>query len=29
MKKLSVIIPCYNTEKHIDKCVSNLVNQTN
>lgn len=25
---LSVIVPCYNVEKYIDKCVSSIVNQT-
>lgn len=28
MKKISVIIPCYNTEKYIDKCINSIVNQT-
>ncbi len=27
-KKISVIIPCYNVEQYIDRCVSSLVNQT-
>ena len=25
---LSVIVPCYNVEKHIDKCISSIVGQT-
>ncbi len=28
MKKISIIIPCYNVEKYIDRCVRSLVNQT-
>ena len=28
MKLVSVIIPCYNVEKYIDKCAESLVNQT-
>lgn len=27
-KKISVIIPCYNAEKYIDRCLTSLVNQT-
>jgi glycosyltransferase involved in cell wall biosynthesis len=27
-KKVSVIIPCYNVEHYIDRCVNSLVNQT-
>ena len=26
--KISVIVPVYNVEKYIDKCLDNLVNQT-
>ena len=26
--KVSVIIPVYNSEKHIEKCVSSVINQT-
>jgi len=26
--KLSVIVPAYNTEKYIDRCVNSLINQT-
>lgn len=28
MKKISVIIPCYNVERFIDRCINSLVNQT-
>lgn len=28
MKKISIIIPCYNVEKYIDQCVKSLVSQT-
>lgn len=28
MPKLSIIIPCYNAEKHIDRCFSSLEGQT-
>lgn len=28
MKKISVIIPCYNAEQYIDQCIKSLVNQT-
>ncbi len=28
MKKISVIVPCYNVESYIDRCVASLVNQT-
>lgn len=27
-KKISIIIPCYNVERDIDRCVESLVNQT-
>lgn len=27
-KKISIIIPCYNVEAYIDRCVESLVNQT-
>lgn len=27
-KKVSIIIPCYNVEKYIDRCVRSLANQT-
>lgn len=26
--KISVIIPCYNVEKYVDKCINSLINQT-
>lgn len=26
--KISVIIPCYNSEKYLDKCLKSLINQT-
>lgn len=28
MKKISIIIPCYNVEKYLDRCFQSLVNQT-
>lgn len=28
MKKISVIIPCYNVEPYIDQCVESIINQT-
>ena len=28
MKEISIIIPCYNVEKYIDRCVESLVEQT-
>lgn len=28
MKKISIIVPVYNTEKHLAKCLETLVNQT-
>ena len=28
MPKLSVIIPAYNVEKHIEKCINSILNQT-
>lgn len=27
-KEISIIIPCYNTEKYIEKCIKSLINQT-
>ena len=29
MKKLSIIIPVYNTEKHLKKCFDSIINQNN
>ena len=28
MNRLSVIVPCYNSEKYIGKCLDSLINQT-
>lgn len=28
MKKVSVIVPCYNVANYIDKCMEHLLNQT-
>ena len=28
MNGITVIVPCYNVEKYIDKCVQSLINQT-
>ena len=28
MPKISVIIPVYNTEKYLNKCLDSLINQT-
>ena len=27
-KKVSIIVPVYNAEKFIDKCIQSLINQT-
>ena len=29
MKKLSIIVPVYNTEKHLKKCFESIINQNN
>ena len=28
MKKISIIVPVYNVEKYLEKCLTSLVNQT-
>ena len=28
MPKISVIVPIYNTEKYLEKCLISLINQT-
>ena len=28
MKKLSIVVPCYNVEKYISKCLDSLLKQT-
>ena len=28
MKKISVIVPVYNVEKYLDKCLTSLIKQT-
>ena len=28
MKKISVIVPCYNVEKYVAKCLDSIINQT-
>lgn len=27
-KKISIIIPCYNVEKYVERCINSLINQT-
>lgn len=27
-KKISIVIPCYNTEKYVERCLDSLINQT-
>lgn len=28
MPKISIVIPCYNVERYLDRCINSLVNQT-
>lgn len=28
MNKISIIVPCYNVEKYIKKCIESILNQT-
>lgn len=28
MKKISIIIPCYNTERYVDRCLASITSQT-
>ena len=28
MKKISIIVPCYNVERYLDRCLNSIVNQT-
>ena len=27
-KKISIIVPCYGTEKYVDRCIDSIINQT-
>lgn len=27
MKKISIIVPVYNVEKYVEKCIQSLINQ--
>lgn len=27
-KKVSIIVPCYNTEKYVNRCIDSIINQT-
>ena len=27
-EKISIIIPCYNVEKYVEKCIKSIMNQT-
>ena len=29
MKKISIIVPVYNVEKYVEKCIQSLINQSN
>lgn len=28
MKKISIIVPVYNVEKYVEKCIRSLINQS-
>lgn len=28
MKKISIIVPVYNVEKYVEKCIQSLINQS-
>ena len=28
MKKISIIVPAYNVEKYVEKCIQSLINQS-
>lgn len=28
MKKISIIVPIYNVEKYVEKCIHSLINQS-
>ena len=28
MKKVSIVVPCYNAVQYLDRCIDSLVNQT-
>lgn len=28
MSSISIVVPVYNTEKYLDKCISSILNQT-
>lgn len=27
-EKISIVIPCYNVEKYVEKCIKSIMNQT-